>query len=707
MRRGLAVAEVQISELETPLHKLETVYRRTIEELRTSAFAKSAFRPLIDAWLYGIEEDAATAAGVDEASAAQVEELLEQRLASVATATPVYPMVLRAYRAALEREDAATADALIAWLGGQPHVGAAAKRVAGIRQDVDHFLAMGFLQGLLAVLKGARHPGLVLVIDEVETLQRMRSDSRAKALNALRQWIDELDSGRYPGCISSSPAPRRSSTAGSGSSPCRRSRSGCTPTSAPTPASTTPGTPDPAHRVRSGPTDRGRGAGAGHLRGGLDGAGADPVGGRRRLPGRSGGGRRRRTRGQGRCLAAPVPQEARRRRARPRRPVPGLRSAATLFADHRGNGEGGGAARHHRRRGGAVTAGFDQLDPILQHHIVNSLGWPGLRPLQDEAVATIAAGSDAILLAPTAGGKTEAAMFPILTRMQQQRWRGISVLYLCPLKALLNNLQPRLAEYTAWMGRGAMTWHGDVGQSVRDRIKRDRPDVLLTTPESLESMLVSESVDAAEVLGGVQAVVVDEVHAFAGDDRGWHLLAVLARLESLLGRKLQRVGMSATVGNPDELLGWLQGGRTSPGRVIAPAVAGGTVVPEITVDSVGSVENAAKVIAALHSGEKRLVFVDSRRLAEELGTMLRGRGITTFVSHSSLSAAERRESEQAFAEARDCVIVATSTLELGIDVGDLDRVIQINAPRTVSSFLQRLGRTGRRPALLATACSWG
>ena len=199
MQRGLAVAEVQISELETPLHKLETVYRRTIEELRTSAFAKSAFRNVIDAWLYGIEEDAATAAGTDEATAEQIAALLEQRLASVATATPVYPMVLRAYRDAVDRDDAATADALIAWLGGQPHVSAAAKRVAGVRQDVDHFLAMGFLQGLLAVLKGARHPGLVLVIDEVETLQRMRSDSRAKALNALRQWIDELDSGRYPG----------------------------------------------------------------------------------------------------------------------------------------------------------------------------------------------------------------------------------------------------------------------------------------------------------------------------------------------------------------------------------------------------------------------------------------------------------------------------------------------------------------------------
>ncbi|MGC5162997.1 BREX system ATP-binding protein BrxD [Rhodococcus sp. DT1] len=199
MRRGLAVAEVQISELETPLHKLETVYRRTTESLRTAAFPPSAFRSVLDAWLFGVEEDAATAAGVDEATEEQIDALLEQRLAAVATVTPVYPMVLRAYRAALAREDAVTADALVAWLGGQPHVGAAAKRVAGVRQDVDHFLAMGFLQGLLAVLEGARHPGLLLVIDEVETLQRMRSDSRAKALNALRQWIDELDSGRYPG----------------------------------------------------------------------------------------------------------------------------------------------------------------------------------------------------------------------------------------------------------------------------------------------------------------------------------------------------------------------------------------------------------------------------------------------------------------------------------------------------------------------------
>ncbi|KXF57182.1 ATP-dependent helicase [Rhodococcus sp. SC4] len=343
-------------------------------------------------------------------------------------------------------------------------------------------------------------------------------------------------------------------------------------------------------------------------------------------------------------------------------------------------------------------SGFDLLSPIIQHHVVNSLGWHGLRPLQDEAVAPIAAGSDAILLAPTAGGKTEAAMFPLLSRMESERWTGISVLYICPLKALLNNLQPRIAGYSDWLGRQTATWHGDVNSSARGRVKSERPDILLTTPESLESMLVSESVDAAMLLDGLQAVVVDEVHAFAGDDRGWHLLAVLARIETLLGRRLQRIGMSATVGNPAELLGWLQSGAEKSGRVIAPSVGdGAAIVPDITVDSVGSVENAAKVIATLHTGEKRLVFVDSRRLAEELGDSLRERGITTFVSHSSLSASERRESEQAFAEARDCVIVATSTLELGIDVGDLDRVIQINAPRTVSSFLQRLGRTGRRP----------
>ncbi len=339
---------------------------------------------------------------------------------------------------------------------------------------------------------------------------------------------------------------------------------------------------------------------------------------------------------------------------------------------------------------------FELLHPGVQYHLANTLRWNGLRPTQSAAVEPVLAGSDALVLAPTAGGKTEAAMFPLLSRMAAEEWKGVSVLYVCPLRALLNNLQPRIHGYCQWLGRSAAVWHGDVSQAQRQKILVGRPDVLLTTPESLESMLVSTKVDPAVLFSGLQAVVVDEIHAFAGDDRGWHLLAVLERLSRVAGRPLQRIGLTATVGNPSELLAWLQGSfHARASAVVAPAVET-PAAPDITVDYVGSIANAAKVMASLHPGEKRLVFVDSRRQAEELGAALREAGIETYISHSSLSAPERRRSEAAFAEARDTVIVATSTLELGIDVGDLDRVIQINSTRTVASFLQRLGRTGRR-----------
>jgi ATP-dependent helicase Lhr and Lhr-like helicase len=364
-----------------------------------------------------------------------------------------------------------------------------------------------------------------------------------------------------------------------------------------------------------------------------------------------------------------------------------------------------------------VSSGLDRLHPVVVHHIVNTLGWASLRALQQEAAGPVLDGSDALLLAPTAGGKTEAVMFPLLTAMDSQRWSGLSVIYVCPLKALLNNLLPRLSGYASWLGRRVAIWHGDVGASARQHILREPADILLTTPESLEAMLISLKVEHGRLFAGVRAIVVDEVHAFAGDDRGWHLLAVLERLTKVTGRPIQRIGLSATVGNPGELLGWLQGsGRGQhPAVVIAPDIPaagpeGGTdtgsgarpgaVGPppgDVELDYVGSVNNAATVIASLHRGEKRLVFCDSRQLVEEIGAALRERGVTTFLSHASLPLDERHRAEQAFAEARDCVIVATSTLELGVDVGDLDRVIQVNDPPTVAAFLQRTGRTGRRP----------
>ncbi len=338
---------------------------------------------------------------------------------------------------------------------------------------------------------------------------------------------------------------------------------------------------------------------------------------------------------------------------------------------------------------------FERLHPALRHHIVNSLGWDDLRPFQEAVIEPVLSGKHLLILAPTAGGKTEAAFFPVLSRMLSEGWRGLSVLYVCPIKALLNNLDARLNRYCTLLGRRSALWHGDIAAGRKKAILRDPPDCLLTTPESLEVMLVSSKIDRT-FFADLQAVIVDEVHAFAGDDRGWHLLAVLSRIGRLCGRDFQRLGLSATVGNPDALLDWLAGRCQGERQVCCPpdAVA---ATAEVKLDYVGSLQNASVVISRLHRGEKRLVFVDSRSRAEQLGRELRSLEVSTFVTHSSLSQDERRQAEEAFASRDNCVIVATSVLELGIDVGDLHRVIQIDAPATVSSFLQRLGRTGRRP----------
>ncbi|MEV1058736.1 BREX system ATP-binding protein BrxD [Micromonospora chalcea] len=202
-RANLATAEVQISENETPLHKLETVYRRLTERLTTATFPPSALRPVIDGWFYALEEDVLAAGEVPPEDADALDRavgvLLDQRLAEVSRSAPAFAAALRGYRTANLGGDPATADAVLAWLGGQPHVAASARRVAGVRGNLDHFAALSFLQGLLAVLRDSGHPGLLLVLDEVETLQRVRSDARDKALNALRQLIDEVHSGRFPG----------------------------------------------------------------------------------------------------------------------------------------------------------------------------------------------------------------------------------------------------------------------------------------------------------------------------------------------------------------------------------------------------------------------------------------------------------------------------------------------------------------------------
>lgn len=201
LERGFAVSEVQISETETPLNRLETVYRRLIERLRTSDASHGAFRSIVDGWFYVLEEDilAGPQPTGEQELLDKTDALVERRLETISRTTPMFGLALRAYRRAVAAQNPALAEGILAWISGQPSVGADAKRAAGVRGDVDHFAALGFLQGLLALLRDSGVPGLLVVLDEVETLQRVRGDVREKALNALRQLIDEVDAGRFPG----------------------------------------------------------------------------------------------------------------------------------------------------------------------------------------------------------------------------------------------------------------------------------------------------------------------------------------------------------------------------------------------------------------------------------------------------------------------------------------------------------------------------
>ena len=347
-------------------------------------------------------------------------------------------------------------------------------------------------------------------------------------------------------------------------------------------------------------------------------------------------------------------------------------------------------------------AGLDRLHPHLRDRIVNELGWRSLRPVQELTIDAVLDGANAVVLAPTAGGKTEAAIFPLLSRILTEDLAPVSVLYVCPIRALLNNQEERLGSYARMVGLEVFKWHGDVSESKKRSFRKSPAHVLMTTPESLEVMLISERTDAQALFKGLSAVVIDEVHAFAGDDRGAHLACLLERLGMLCGTDLQRIGLSATVGNPKRIGQWLQGSSARPSKVVQPTTrsAGGRggrgEGSRLAINLSTDVEDAAKSMAKQAKNKKTLIFVESRSAAEKVGEALEGRGVEVFIHHSSVSRADRTQAEERFADSNNTAIVATSTMELGIDVGDLDQVIQLDAPSSVASFLQRMGRTGRR-----------
>lgn len=342
---------------------------------------------------------------------------------------------------------------------------------------------------------------------------------------------------------------------------------------------------------------------------------------------------------------------------------------------------------------------FARFPARLQEAIVSRLGWTVLRPVQELAGDAILDGKNVVVLAPTAGGKTEASMFPALAGLVEREPEGVGVVYIAPIKALLNNQDERLGGYAEMVGMRHFLWHGDVGDSAKRRFIREPAQILLTTPESLEVMLVSARSPVPRIFKDLRLIVIDEVHALAGTDRGAHLMSVIERLVPASQNDVQRVGLSATIGNPEVILAWLKGSSKREGVVIDPPKRPAT--RELFVGLHASVAELASTAAARAAAKKSLFFCQSRSLTETVAERMRGRSIDVFVHHSSVSLEERKAAEERFASGTNACIVCTSTLELGIDVGDLDLVFQANAPSTVSSFMQRMGRTGRRAGTTA------
>jgi ATP-dependent Lhr-like helicase len=342
---------------------------------------------------------------------------------------------------------------------------------------------------------------------------------------------------------------------------------------------------------------------------------------------------------------------------------------------------------------------FARFAPRLQEAIVARLGWSSLRPVQEEAGIAILDGKNAVVLAPTAGGKTEASMFPAISGLVEEPTEAVGVLYVAPIKALLNNQAERLGLYTEMVGLRRFVWHGDTSESDRRRFLREPSELLMTTPESLEVMLVSQRVDAAKLFTDLRLVVIDEVHAVAGTDRGAHLMSVLERIRKLSRHDVQRVGLSATVGNAEAILRWLQGTSQRAGVVVDPPKPPSR--RQLLIVYRPELAAIAEEAARTARGAKSLFFCQSRSTAEAVAGHLRRAGTTVFVHHSAVSREERQIAEEQFHHGTDACIVCTSTLELGIDVGDLDKVLQAEAPDSVSAFLQRMGRTGRREGQVA------
>ena len=370
---------------------------------------------------------------------------------------------------------------------------------------------------------------------------------------------------------------------------------------------------------------------------------------------------------------------------------------------------------------------FYQLAPFVQEFIYRHR-WDELHAFQSEAIAAILGAPQHVLIcSATASGKTEAALLPIITRLHEDPPQSIGALYIGPLKALINDQFLRLNDLLEDSGIPVQSWHGDVPQSMKARFLRQARGILQITPESLEAMLMRRHHGLTRLFGDLRFVVIDEVHAFMDSDRGRQVICQLERLARVGQQPVRRIGLSATVGEPQLAMRWLGGNTPLPVRKIdssarsgmALAVdyalfhaperddAGMSQAPLVDDETTQLLVDKDDFFATMHKltrmASKTLIFANSRKSVEEIGLQLRQISARDrlpdfyHVHHGNVSAQLRESAEAAMREPdRPTCVAATVTLELGIDLGQLDQVLQVNATHTVSSFVQRLGRSGRR-----------
>lgn len=371
---------------------------------------------------------------------------------------------------------------------------------------------------------------------------------------------------------------------------------------------------------------------------------------------------------------------------------------------------------------------FSRYAPFIQDYIY-SRGWETLRPLQTAAAQVIFATDDNLLLsASTASGKTEAAFFPILTDLAENPADSIACLYIAPLKALINDQYDRLKDICEGSDVPVWRYHGDVSAAQKRKMFKRPQGVLQITPESLESLMINKHADIPRLFGDLRYVVIDELHSFLRSGRGGQTFCLLERLNRLAGVKPRRIGLSATIGDPKasgQFLGAGSGRQTRIPKVKSQpqrwrlsmehfyksgdqagdhsALPAQAVLDQASDQAPELADPGLAYIFDHTRGKKCLVFTNSREECEAVCQVLRQyceykhEPDRFMIHHGNLSAALRQGAEAIMKdEDANITTCATATLELGIDVGQLERAFQIEAPFTVSGFLQRMGRTGRR-----------